>query len=81
MINGTIEQCIRCVNGAGCVCFCCSSFSMVSYTLCTPASMSVSNFVAALIFPWKTSFAKVLALSSLLCLSFEESRPWIIRHS
>ena len=62
------------VSGAGCGCFCCKSFSMVSSSLCTAASMSVNNIVASLIFPWKTSFAEVLTLSSLLRLSFEESR-------
>ena len=69
------------VSGAGCGCFCCSAFSMVSSTLCTPASVSVNNFIAALIFPWKTSFAKVLALFFLLRLSFEENRFWIVWHS
>ena len=68
------------VSGTGCGRFCCSLFSMVPSTLCNPASMYVNNFIAALIFPWKTSFAKDLTLTCLLRLSFEESRPWIVRH-
>ena len=77
--NRTIEH--YNVNCAACGCFCCSSFSIVPSIFCTPASMSVNNFIATLIFHWKTSFAKVLALSSLFRFLFEESRLYDIPES